>query len=65
MTTGFGYAWVTLRSGQVVRIDPIQLRPLGPPIKIGARPNAIVAGNGFVWALNKGSSTMTRIEPNA
>jgi YVTN family beta-propeller protein len=63
VAAAYGYVWVTLGDGEVVRIEPQSDRLAGKPIPVGESPTDIAADKGFVWTANRGDSTVTRIAP--
>ncbi|MFL5797822.1 MAG: protein kinase domain-containing protein [Actinomycetota bacterium] len=57
--------WVLDRSiGFVVPIDPATGQ-VGQQIRVGAHPNSIAVGAGFVWVADPGEASIWRIDPSS
>jgi YVTN family beta-propeller protein len=50
------------KAGTVSRVNPTTFQ-VEKTIKVGKQPKDIVAGKGFVWVVNSGSNTVSRIDP--
>ncbi len=60
---GLGYLWVTVPSADVVvRIDTASGQ--GTTIEVGDDPFGIAVASDAVWVTNRGSGTVSRIDPN-
>ncbi len=58
-----GRVFVASRNEQaVITLDPVELTPLGEPIRVGINPFALVADERSVWVTGLGDNTLTRID---
>ena len=47
----------------IVRVDTGLNRVLGPPIRVGDRPQGLTVGGGSVWATGHDDDTLSRVDP--
>ena len=58
-----GSVWFADRSGgNVVRLDPGTLRPIGDPIQVGAKPSWLAVAGDSLFVPDKETGTIARID---
>jgi DNA-binding beta-propeller fold protein YncE len=63
VTVAGGRVFVASRNDQAVFVlDPVNLAPVGEPIRVGLNPYAMVADGHSVWVTNLGDNTLSRID---
>jgi hypothetical protein len=63
VTVAGGRVFVASRNDQaVLMLDPVELAPVGEPIRVGLNPYAMVADERYVWVTGLGDNTLTRID---
>ena len=56
--------WVTSRgASQLYAIDPVTNQQAGSPVPAGGSPVSVAVAFDSIWALNRGSSTLLRLDP--
>jgi YVTN family beta-propeller protein len=63
VAVGFGSVWIVWGNSIVSRIDPGTNRVVSPAAYAGNAPSDIATGEGAVWIVNRGESTVFRINP--